>query len=74
MTTSTAATARHRRLLQPDGSIVASLDATANDGQAGENDFIADDVEGVQGGSGKDTLYAGFLKSSILKGGPNDDT
>ena len=54
--------------------IVASLDGTANDGQPGENDFIAGDVEGVQGGSGNDTLYGGFLSSSILKGGDGDDT
>jgi Ca2+-binding RTX toxin-like protein len=54
--------------------IVASLDGVANDGQAGENDLIAGDVEGVQGGSGKDTLYAGFLTNSTLKGGPGDDT
>ena len=54
--------------------IVASLDGVANDGENGENDFIAGDVEGVQGGSGKDTLYATFLGNSILKGGPNDDT
>ena len=54
--------------------IVASLDGFPNDGVPGENDFIANDVEGIQGGSGKDTLYAGFLTSSILKGGPGDDT
>jgi Ca2+-binding RTX toxin-like protein len=54
--------------------IVASLDGVANDGVPGENDFIANDVEGIQGGSGKDTLYAAFLTSSILKGGPGDDT
>jgi Ca2+-binding RTX toxin-like protein len=53
--------------------IVASLDGTANDG-AGENDYIASDVEGIQGGSGQDTLYAGFLTDSILKGGPGADT
>jgi Ca2+-binding RTX toxin-like protein len=54
--------------------IVASMDGTANDGQAGENDLIASDVEGVQGGSGNDTLYANFLNGSILKGGPGNDT
>jgi Ca2+-binding RTX toxin-like protein len=54
--------------------ITASLDGVANDGVSGENDFIAGDVEGIQGGSGKDTLYAAFLNSSILKGGPGDDT
>jgi Ca2+-binding RTX toxin-like protein len=55
-------------------AIVASLDGVANDGAAGENDFLANDVEGVQGGSGKDTLSASFLNGSILKGGPGDDT
>src|SRR5213593_3875130 len=54
--------------------VVASLDGVANDGFVGENDLIASDVEGIQGGSGNDTLYANFLDSSTLKGGPGDDT
>src|SRR5262249_8189683 len=54
--------------------IVASLDGVANDGEAGENDLVAGDVEAVQGGGGKDTLYAGFLVNSILRGGPGDDS
>ncbi len=52
--------------------VVVSLDGVVNDGAPGENDFIASDVEGVQGGSGKDTLSGNdFL--NILKGGPADD-
>ena len=52
--------------------MVVSLDGVVNDGAPGENDFIASDVEGVQGGSGKDTLSGNdFL--NILKGGPADD-
>ena len=59
-----------RRLLQPDGSDRRFARRTANDGQAGENDFIHDDVEGVQGGSGKDTLYGGFLQELHPQGWP----
>jgi Ca2+-binding RTX toxin-like protein len=53
--------------------IVASLNGVADDGNVGENDFIASDVEGIQGGSGKDTLL-GNDSLNILKGGPNDDS
>src|SRR2546428_738333 len=51
---------------------VVSLDGVVNDGAPGENDFIANDVEGIQGGSGKDSLY-GNDSLNILKGGPGDD-
>ena len=53
-------------------AIAASLDGVVNDGAPGENDVIAADVEGIQGGSGKDTL-SGNDSLNILKGGPEDD-
>jgi Ca2+-binding RTX toxin-like protein len=54
------------------GQIAASLDGAVNDGQAGEYDFIAADVEGIQGGSAKDTL-SGNDSANTLFGGPGDD-
>jgi Ca2+-binding RTX toxin-like protein len=52
--------------------IVASLDGAANDGAPGENDFIANDVEGVQGGSGNDTIN-GNDSANVLRGGGGND-
>jgi Ca2+-binding RTX toxin-like protein len=52
--------------------ITASLDAVDNDGEAGEADFIRTDVEGIQGGIGKDTLY-GNDSANVLKGGGGED-
>jgi Ca2+-binding RTX toxin-like protein len=53
--------------------VTATLDNTANDGAAGENDYIHHDVEGIQGGAGKDTLF-GNDSANVLKGGPGDDS
>jgi Ca2+-binding RTX toxin-like protein len=53
--------------------ITASLDNAANDGEAGENDYIHTDIEAIQGGLGKDTLNGGNTDDT-LKGGPGDDT
>ena len=50
-----------------------SLDNLANDGEAGENDMIASDVENVIGGSGKDTL-TGNGHGNMLDGGSDNDT
>jgi Ca2+-binding RTX toxin-like protein len=52
--------------------IVASLDGTRNDGQAGEFDLIAADVEGIEGGSGNDSL-SGNDSANVLMGGAGDD-
>jgi Ca2+-binding RTX toxin-like protein len=54
------------------GPVTASLDDTANDGQAGENDYIHSDVEGIAGTANKDNLY-GNDGDNVLKGGPGDD-
>jgi Ca2+-binding RTX toxin-like protein len=44
-----------------------------NDGQAGENDTIAADVEGVFGGSGNDTLVGAAGNGFLFGFGGNDD-
>lgn len=55
-------------------AISADLGGSAgNDGQAGEADTIAADVEGLVGGSGSDTL-TGSTGDGLLIGGPGDDT
>jgi Ca2+-binding RTX toxin-like protein len=54
-------------------NVNVSLDGFANDGEAGENDNIAPDVENVTGGSGNDTL-TGNQHSNTLAGGLGDDT
>ena len=53
--------------------INASIDGVANDGAAGENDFIGADVENVLGGSGNDVI-TGNVSTNALNGGAGDDT
>jgi Ca2+-binding RTX toxin-like protein len=53
--------------------ISASIDGVANDGEAGEGDNIATDVEGLVGGSAGDTLI-GSNAANVLTGGAGDDT
>ena len=48
--------------------IVASLDGQRNDGQTGEYDLIAGDVEGVQGGIGNDTIYGNESANWLKRG------
>lgn len=50
-----------------------SLDGQADDGEAGEGDNIASDVETLTGGAGDDTI-GGDSNSNTLNGGPGDDT
>jgi Ca2+-binding RTX toxin-like protein len=52
--------------------INASLDGAANDGEPGEGDLIATDVEGIRGGYGNDVL-AGDGGANHLLGEPGDD-
>lgn len=55
-------------------AVTVSLDDSANDGQAGEGDFIAgDDVDAVRGGSGADVL-TDPAPGRTLFGGPGNDT
>ncbi|WP_188113301.1 calcium-binding protein [Nocardioides humilatus] len=53
-------------------SVVANLDGAANDGEAGEGDQIAGNVENLVGGSGADTLTGSAVKN-VLNGGAGDD-
>ncbi|WP_212822384.1 calcium-binding protein [Catellatospora sp. TT07R-123] len=53
-------------------AVTASLDGVGNDGAPGENDIIAADVEGLQGGYGDDTL-TGNAADNSLDGGDGAD-
>ena len=52
--------------------IEVSLDGVANDGEAGEGDNVATDVENVVGGFGDDTLV-GSAQANTLDGADGDD-
>jgi Ca2+-binding RTX toxin-like protein len=52
--------------------VTVSLDDLANDGEAGENDLIASDVENLVGGSGNDTLIGNAHGNKLLGGYGND--
>jgi Ca2+-binding RTX toxin-like protein len=54
-------------------SVTVDLAASGGAGEAGENDTIAGDVEGVVGGAGNDTI-AGRDDVNILMGGGGNDT
>lgn len=49
-----------------------NLSVSGGDGEAGENDDVAGDVERVVGGSGNDTLTGNGAANNLL-GGPGDD-
>ncbi len=53
--------------------LVVTLDGKANDGVAGENDFLRGDVEGILGGRGDDLLI-GNAGANLLSGGAGADT
>jgi Ca2+-binding RTX toxin-like protein len=50
-----------------------SLNGLADDGAAGEGDFLADDIELLEGGRAGDVLHGGANADSLL-GGPGADT
>lgn len=52
--------------------INVSLDGTAGDGEAGENDNVSTDVENVAGGSGDDTLTGGDADNGLYGNAGND--
>jgi hypothetical protein len=52
--------------------VTANLDGAADDGEAGENDSIASDVEDLIGGTGNDAL-TGDLAANTLTGNSGDD-
>ena len=54
------------------GGVTVTLDALADDGEAGEGDLVADDVEEVAGGAGDDVLR-GSDGPNVLSGGPGAD-
>ena len=53
--------------------VTVDLDGIADDGEAGENDSIAADIEDIIGGLGADIL-TGDLVANTLTGGAGDDT
>jgi Ca2+-binding RTX toxin-like protein len=53
-------------------SVFVSLDGVANDGVAGEKDFVNADVEGIIGGLGNDTL-TGNAGDNLIQGGRGND-
>lgn len=54
-------------------AVTAKIDASQNDGEANERDYINTDVENLIGGSGNDVLTGNQLANS-LTGGAGDDT
>ena len=55
-------------------SVTVTLgDGLANDGEAGEGDFVESDVSRARGGSGDDVLIAASTSSVLLGGGGNDE-
>jgi Ca2+-binding RTX toxin-like protein len=53
--------------------VTITLDGQADDGEAGEGDNIAADVESATGGSGNDKIVAGPGEAN-LEGGPGNDS
>jgi len=52
--------------------ITAYLTGVGINGQAGENDYIGTDVEGLKGGSNGDNLYGNDSANNLWGGGGND--
>jgi Ca2+-binding RTX toxin-like protein len=52
--------------------VTVNLDGQANDGEAGENDNVAGDVEILAGGSGDDALAGNDADNVLLGNGGND--
>ncbi len=52
--------------------VTVSIDGVANDGAAGEGDNVRTDVEGIESGSGDDTL-TGSSAANYLSAGAGDD-
>ena len=55
------------------GPVTVTLDGTADDGEGGERDDVAPDVESVIGGRGDDKL-TGSAAANVLVGGDGKDT
>ena len=52
--------------------VTVTLDGVADDGEAGEGDNVAADIENVSGGLGDDVIR-GSAVANTLQGGPGDD-
>jgi Ca2+-binding RTX toxin-like protein len=55
-------------------NLTLTLDGRANDGRAGENDLIGDDISIVMGGEGHDRIVGRNHKVQALFGGPGNDS
>ena len=55
-----------------DGNVTVTLDGAANDGEAGENDTVGTDVEGIESGNGNDTLTGSGVDNDLSGGNGND--
>jgi hypothetical protein len=55
------------------GAVTVTLNGTAGDGEAGENDNVSYTIEEVRGGSGNDTITGGSA-ANLLKGNAGNDT
>ncbi len=53
-------------------AVAVIVDTLAGDGQSGENDKVAADVENLTGGNGNDQL-TGSSVANLIAGGPGDD-
>ncbi len=54
-------------------AVTATINGTANDGEAAENDNVKTDIENVIGGSGNDSL-TGSTAANVLTGNSGNDT
>jgi len=52
--------------------VTVTLNDQADDGEGGEGDNVASDIETVYGGAGNDTIVAGPVASRLIAGGGND--
>ena len=52
--------------------VTVTLNDQPDDGESGEGDNVASDIETVYGGSGNDTIAAGPVASRLIGGGGND--
>jgi Ca2+-binding RTX toxin-like protein len=55
-----------------EAAVKVTLDGLRNDGEPGENDLVANDVEDVSGGAGPD-IIVGDANSNLLEGGAGND-
>jgi len=53
--------------------LTVTLDSLADDGEAGENDYVRPDVEVVDGGSGDDVLVGSSADNTLFGGGSGFD-